>query len=112
MDAGRHSNSRQATRLDAITGRYDGWLLGACIALASIGGVLVASSSTAIGEGLDVGPFYFLNRHPGLLARGAAQAVWAMRTELTQADPYNQPPLPARVVLLSAGFGRGAGQLS
>src|SRR3546814_18600178 len=81
MDAGMHSNSRQATRLDAITGRYDGWLLGACIALASIGVVMVASSSIAIGEGLDVGPFYFLNRHLVFLALGAGLAVWAMRTE-------------------------------
>ncbi len=29
MHSGTHPNSRQATRLDAITGRYDGWLLGA-----------------------------------------------------------------------------------
>src|SRR3546814_10129386 len=81
MDAGMHSNSRQATRLDAITDRYDGWLLGACIALASIGVVMVASSSIAIGEGLDVGPFYFLNRHLVFLALGIGPAVWAMRSE-------------------------------
>ena len=44
----------QATRLDAITGHFDPWLLGASIALACLGIVMVASSSIAIGEGLDV----------------------------------------------------------
>lgn len=37
--------SRQATRLDAIGGRYDPWLLGAAVTLASLGVVMVASSS-------------------------------------------------------------------
>src|SRR3546814_6314932 len=110
MDAGMHSNSRQATRLDAITGRYDGWLLGACIALASIGVVMVASSSIAIGEGLDVGPFYFLNRHLVFLALGAGLAVWAMRTELKTVERYNQLLLLGCVVLLLAVFVPGVGQ--
>ena len=49
---------RQATRADAIGGRFDPWLLGVSLALACFGVVMVASSSIAIGEGLGVGPFF------------------------------------------------------
>ena len=97
-------NVRQATRLDAIAGRYDGWLLGACIALASLGVVMVASSSIAIGEGLNVGPFYFLNRHMVFLAGGIGLAVWAMRTELKTIEHYNQLLLLGCFVLLVVVF--------
>ena len=74
--------TRQATRLDAIGGRYDPWLLGVSIALACFGVVMVASSSIAIGEGLGVGPFYFLEKHLMFLAAGVVLAAWMMRTEL------------------------------
>ena len=74
--------SRQATRFDAITGRFDPWLLGLIGALLCLGVVMVASSSIAIGEGLDVGPFYFLVRHLVFLTGGVALAAWMMRTEL------------------------------
>src|SRR5690606_1694949 len=111
MDGNLHSGtSRQATRLDAITGRYDGWLLGACIALAALGVVMVASSSIAIGEGLDVGPFYFLNRHLLFLALGAGLAAWAMRTELKTVERFNQLLLLGCVLLLLAVFVPGLGK--
>ncbi len=102
-------SASQATRLDAITGRYDGWLLGACIALAGLGVVMVASSSIAIGEGLDVGPFYFLIRHLVFLAIGIGLAVWAMRTELKTVEQYNQLLLIACFVLLLLVFVPGIG---
>ncbi|GAA3933943.1 putative lipid II flippase FtsW [Luteimonas lutimaris] len=102
-------SSRQATRLDAITGRYDGWLLGAIIALAALGVVMVASSSIAIGEGLDVGPFYFLNRHLMFLALGAGLAAWAMRTELKTVERFNQLLLLGCFVLLALVFVPGIG---
>src|SRR3546814_3326302 len=70
---------------------------------------MVASSSIAIGEGLDVGPFYFLNRHLVFLALGAGLAVWAMRTELKTVERYNQLLLGC-VVLLLAVFVPGVGQ--
>src|SRR3546814_10494185 len=76
------ANIRQATRLDAIGGRFDPWLLGVSLALACFGVVMVASSSIAIGEGLGVGPFHFLQRHLVFLAGGVALAAWAMRAEL------------------------------
>lgn len=109
MDGNAPVNTRQATRLDAIRGRHDPWLLGACIALASIGVVMVASSSIAIGEGLDVGPFYFLNRHILFLAGGIGLAAWAMRTELKTVERFNQLLLLGCFVLLLAVFLPGIG---
>ena len=110
MDGAMHSGStRQATRLDAITGRYDGWLLGACVALAALGVVMVASSSIAIGEGLGVGPFHFLTRHLMFLAFGIALAAWAMRTELKTVEHYNQLLLLGCFVLLALVFVPGIG---
>lgn len=103
------NGTRQATRLDAIKGRHDPWLLGACIALASIGVVMVASSSIAIGEGMDVGPFHFLVRHLMFLAVGIGLALWAMRTELKTVERYNQLMLLGCFVLLLAVFVPGVG---
>ncbi len=60
--------SRQATRLDAIGGRYDPWLLGAAVTLASLGVVMVASSSIE----LEASPFYYLTRHLLFLGRHRA----------------------------------------
>ena len=100
---------RQATRLDAIEGRFDPWLLGASIALACFGVVMVASSSIAIGEGLHVGPFYFLEKHVMFLAGGVALALVAMRTELKQVEKYNQILLLACFALLLLVFVPGLG---
>ena len=44
--------ARQATRLDAISGHYDRWLLGVVCALACLGVVMVGSSSISIGATL------------------------------------------------------------
>ena len=77
-DGASIARSRQATRLDAIEGRFDPWLLGVSVALACFGLVMVASSSSAIGEGLVVGPFYFLIRHAVVLGVGccASRCCW------------------------------------
>ena len=101
--------TRQATRLDAIGGRYDPWLLGVSIALACFGVVMVASSSIAIGEGLGVGPFYFLEKHLMFLAAGVLLAVWMMRTELKAIEHYGQWLLLACFVLLLLVFVPGVG---
>jgi cell division protein FtsW len=100
---------RQATRLDAIEGRFDPWLMGTSIALACLGVVMVASSSIAIGEGLDVGPFYFLTRHLVFLTGGVALAIWMMRTELKTIEQHNQLLLLGCFVLLLAVFVPGIG---
>jgi hypothetical protein len=100
----------QATRLDAIEGRFDPWLLGASLALACLGVVMVASSSIAIGEGLDVGPFHFLVRHVLFLAVGLALAAWMMRTELKTVEQFDRLLLLACFVLLLLVFVPGIGR--
>lgn len=90
--------ARQATRLDAIQGRFDPWLVGLAIAIAAFGVAMVGSSSIAIGEDLKVGPFYFLVRHVMFLALGIAMCVVVMRTELKTIERYDR-------LLLLACFG-------
>ncbi|MCD7098282.1 putative lipid II flippase FtsW [Stenotrophomonas sp. MMGLT7] len=97
--------SRQATRLDAIGGRYDKWLLGAAVALASLGVVMVASSSIE----LTSSPFYYLNRHLVFLGIGIGLAYWAMRTEFKTIEKYNQLLLLGCFVLLIVVFVPGIG---
>jgi len=97
--------ARQATRLDAIRGRFDPWLLGACVALAALGVVMVGSSSIAMNSN----PFYFLSRHLLFLAGGIVLAAWAMRTELKTVEKHNQLLLLACFVLLALVFVPGLG---
>ena len=97
--------SRQATRLDAIGGRYDPWLLGAAAMLASLGVVMVASSSIELSEN----PFYYLTRHLLFLGIGVGLAFWAMRTELKTIEQYNQVLLLACFGLLMVVFVPGLG---
>ena len=96
---------RQATRLDAIGGRYDPWLLGAALALACLGVVMVASSSISQASS----PFYYLIRHAVFLAVGIGLAVAAMRTELKSVEHYNQVLLLGCFVLLLLVFMPGLG---
>ena len=106
MDGGLSTHSsRQATRLDAIEGRFDPWLLGAAAALAALGVVMVASSSIA----LESNPFYYLERHVVFLAGGIALAAWAMRTELKMLEKHNQALLLACFALLALVFVPGLG---
>ncbi|MDG2525731.1 putative lipid II flippase FtsW [Stenotrophomonas sp. HITSZ_GD] len=97
--------SRQATRLEAIGGRYDPWLLGAAVALASLGVVMVASSSIE----LEASPFYYLTRHLLFLGVGVGLAFWAMRTELKNIEQHNQWLLLACFGLLLVVFIPGVG---
>ncbi|KFN51284.1 putative lipid II flippase FtsW [Arenimonas composti] len=99
----------QATRLDAIRGRIDPWLLGLALVMAGFGLVMVASSSIAIAEGLNVGPFHFLVRHAIFLALGAALALMMVRTELKTLEKYSHLMLLACFALLLAVFVPGIG---
>ncbi len=96
---------RQATRLEAIGGRFDPWLLGAMLALASLGVVMVASASIY----QHGNPFYYLIRHGMFLAVGIGLAVWAMRTELKSIEHHNQLLLLACFALLAMVFVPGLG---
>lgn len=110
MDTPYRLHPRQATPLDDIGGQFDPWLVGAAVALATLGVVMVASSSVAIGEDLGVGPFYFLSRHLVFLAVGLGLAVWAMRTELRTIERYDRMLLLACFVLLAMVFVPGIGR--
>ena len=101
--------SHQATRLDAITGRYDPVLLLLTLALVGLGVVMVASSSIAIAEGLDVGPFYFLIRHVVFLGIGCGLAWGLMRMELKLVEKYSHLLLAMCFVLLLMVFLPGIG---
>ncbi|WP_454832068.1 putative lipid II flippase FtsW [Pseudoxanthomonas wuyuanensis] len=96
---------RQATRLEAIGGRYDPWLLGAALALACLGVVMVASSAIMMGST----PFHYLSRHVVFLTVGIGLAVWVMRTELKLIEQYNRLLLLACFVLLLMVFMPGLG---
>lgn len=98
-------HARQATRLEAIGGHYDKWLLGAAVALASLGIVMVASSSIALTRN----PFHYLNRHLLFIAIGVVLAVAAMRVELKKVEEHNRLLLVACAVLLLVVFVPGLG---
>lgn len=89
--------SPQATRLEAIGGAYDRWLLGAALALATIGVIMVASASVALAGD----PTYYLKRHLFHLALGAALAIGVMQLELRKVEEYNKWLLIACFVLLA-----------
>ncbi|MEO5963424.1 MAG: putative lipid II flippase FtsW [Thermomonas sp.] len=102
-------NTRQATRVDDIDGRFDPWLLGCCIVLACLGVVMVGSAAVA-GAGMDVGPWYFLTRHVMFLAGGLVLAGLVMRTELKFIEQHSRLLLLACAVLLIAVFLPGVGK--
>lgn len=101
---------QQATRLDALPGRYDPWLVGVALTLACLGVVMVASSSIAIGEGLNVGPYYFLLKHLMFIALGTVIAGWLMRTELKSIEQQDRLLLVLCFVLLLLVFVPGIGK--
>ena len=100
----------QATRAEALPGRFDPWLLGAALALAALGVVMVASSSIAVGENLQVGPYYFLAKHLGFLFVGGCLALLLMRTELKTVQKYDHLMLLLCFALLLLGFVPGIGK--
>ena len=102
--------AHQATKLDAITGRFDPVLLLVTLALAGLGVVMVASSSIAIAEGLDVGPFYFLTRHLVFLAIGGGMAWAVMRMELKIVEKYSHLLLAMCFLMLLLVFLPGIGR--
>lgn len=96
---------RQAMRLDAIGGRFDAWLMGAALALAALGVVMVASASISMADS----PTHYLTRHVVFLAIGLGLAAWVMRTELKNIERYNHLLLLVCFGLLLAVFVPGLG---
>ncbi|MBX9400049.1 putative lipid II flippase FtsW [Lysobacter sp. BMK333-48F3] len=96
--------ARQATRLDAIHGRYDPWLMAVSVVLACVGVIMVGSASLGVASTHEVEPLYFLNRHLVFLGVGLVIGVWLMRTELKTIERHNQWLLLVCLVLLLLVF--------
>jgi cell division protein FtsW len=102
-------NSTQATRFEERSARFDPVLMGIVIALASVGVVMVASSSIAIADGAGLSPFYYLSRHLIFLGLGVIIAGVLMNTELKEVQKYSHLALILCFVLLLAVFIPGLG---
>ena len=97
--------SFHSQRVATLGGRYDPWILGCIIMLASLGIIMVASSSIELRNS----PFYYLSRHLIFLLTGAALAAIVMRTELRRVERHNHILLLACFVLLGVVFIPGIG---
>ncbi|WP_049621241.1 putative lipid II flippase FtsW [Frateuria defendens] len=75
-------DASQAKRRQGPRGHFDLPLLIALVGLASIGVVMVASSSISVADSQHIGAFYYLKRHLVFLGLGTVLAGMAMRTEL------------------------------
>jgi cell division protein FtsW len=97
-------SSTQAKRRSGPRGHFDLWLLAALIGLASIGVVMVASSSIAVADSQHLGAFYFLRKHLIFLSLGVIAAGLAMRMELKLLEKFAFPLLALAFALLLAVF--------
>ena len=87
----------------------DPWLAVSALALASIGVVMVSSSSIAIAEEMHVGPFYFLTKHLIFLVLGTSLGWIAYRVDLEWLKQYSQVMILGGFVLLLLVFLPGIG---
>jgi cell division protein FtsW len=97
-------DNTQAKRREGPRGRFDMLLLIGLIGLASVGVVMVTSSSIAVADSQHLGQFYFLKKHLLFLAVGMVAAGLAMRTELKLFETYAFPLLALAFMLLLAVF--------
>jgi len=96
--------NRQAIKRQGPRGSYDLWLVLALVGLASVGVVMVASSSIAVADAQHIGAFYYLKKHLAYLALGVVLAGVAMRVELKLLEKYSVPLLLAAMCMLLAVF--------
>jgi cell division protein FtsW len=101
--------SSQATRRGAPEGRYDAGIVLAAIGLASLGLVMVASSSISIADNQQIGAFHYLTRHIVFLALGGALAFIVARTELALVERHAFLLLLLAFILLLLVFVPGIG---
>jgi cell division protein FtsW len=106
---GFNDEDSQATRRGEPKGRYDLSLILAAAALASVGVVMVASSSIAVADGQHVGPFYFLARHLVFLCCGVVAAIVLAKIELAWIERHAVTFLMLGIVLLLLVFVPGIG---
>jgi cell division protein FtsW len=94
----------QAVKRQGPRGSYDLPLLLGLVGLASMGVVMVASSSIAVADSQHIGAFYYLKKHLFYLALGLILAGFAMRVELKLLEKYSMPLLLAAGLMLLAVF--------
>jgi cell division protein FtsW len=99
-----YASESQATRRSEAKGRYDAGLVLAATLLASLGVVMVASSSIAIANGPHFGSFQYLVKHLVFLACGLVACVVAARTELGWLERHAGWLLVGGIVLLALVF--------
>ena len=99
----------QATRRSGGQGRYDTGLVLAAVALASLGTIMVASSSIAVADNQQIGPFHYLIRHLVFLALGTTLAIAAARIELAWIERHASKLLLLAIVLLLLVYAPGIG---
>ncbi|HNR91420.1 MAG TPA: putative lipid II flippase FtsW [Dokdonella sp.] len=99
----------QATRRSDAKGRYDAGIVLSAIALASLGTIMVASSSIAVADNQQIGPFYYLIRHLVFLALGVALAITVAKIELEWIERHAGILLVFGIVLLLLVFVPGIG---
>lgn len=102
-------NLRQAIRRDELDGRLDPWLMGAMVALACLGVVMVGSAAIA-GGGQNAGPWHFLGRHVVFLTVGLVLAALVMQLELKLVEKYSHYLLLACFMILLLVFVPGIGK--
>lgn len=101
--------STQARRREELPGHFDVGLIVAAVALASLGVVMVASSSIAVADGQHVGPFYYLTRHVVFLTLGIGLGIAVTRIELEWFERNAFVLLLLSVILLLLVFVPGLG---
>ncbi|HAI59492.1 MAG TPA: putative lipid II flippase FtsW, partial [Xanthomonadaceae bacterium] len=104
-----HELYAQATRLDAIEGHYDRWLIGAVLALVVLGLVMITSASMPVAEALHVEDFHFVQKHLLALVLGGVLAWAALHLEIKQLERHQHLALLACFLLLLLVFVPGLG---
>ena len=97
-------DTTQAKRRTGPRGSFDLWLLVALVGLASVGVVMVTSSSISVADSQDLGAFYFLKKHLLFLGMGLIAAGMAMRVELKLLEKFAFPLLALAFLMLLAVF--------
>lgn len=101
--------SDQAIRRGVPSGRYHLGVVLSAAALAALGVIMVASSSIAIADNQNSGPFYFLIRHLVFLSMGLGLAILVARTELARIEQHAFLLLLLAFILLLLVFIPGIG---
>ncbi len=99
-----YSSETQTQGRGGARGHYDQQLVLATLALASLGLVMVASSSIAIAEGKHVGAFYYFNKHLAFVVTGLIACVVVARLELAWLERHSGLLMWLAILLLLLVF--------